>query len=215
MRRPKSAIAPWILFYPGNDATQLRRGQAFLARVAGQLDWGLALYADRGYDSSDGTPHLSDLASDAPEILVQLCSGEGLAPSRVHVVGFSIGGHLAVRAVGGAVRRGLRPASLSLLASVDDIVMVRPSFWARLDPGDDYQTRPYLGDVPAPVLVLQGSEDEALMGPGQGRAIAAALGDRAEYVELAGVGHNALLENDAAIAKLREFIESSASRPRG
>src|ERR1700733_119882 len=165
MRRPKSANAPWVLFYPGNDATQLQRGQAFLSRLAGERDWGLALYADRGYDSSDGTPHLEDLAADAFEIFDKLCASERLAPAAVQVVGFSIGGHLAVRAVSAAARRRLSPGSLSLLASVDDIVMIRPSFWARLDPGDDYQTRPYLGDVPAPVLVVQGTDDEALRGP--------------------------------------------------
>jgi len=209
IRRPKSANAPWILFYPGNDATQLRRGQAFIALVAGERDWGLALYADRGYDSSDGTPHLRELAADAFEIFAQLCASERLPPAAVHVVGFSIGGHLAVRAVGAAAQRNLRPGSLSLLASVDDIVMVRPSFWARLDPGDDYQTRPFLAEVPGPVLVVQGSEDEALRGPGQGRAIAAALGDRAQYVELAGLGHNALLESDMAIARLQTFIEAA------
>jgi pimeloyl-ACP methyl ester carboxylesterase len=197
------------LFYPGNDATQLQRGQAFLTRLAGERDWGLALYADRGYDSSAGTPRVEDLAADAFEIFAQLCASERLSPPSVHVVGFSIGGHLAVRAVGAAAKRNLRPGSLSLLACVDDIVMVRPSFWARLDPGDDYQTRPYLGDVPAPVLVVQGTEDEALGGPGQGRAIAAALADRAQYVELPDVGHNALLVNEAAIAKIQTFIEAA------
>jgi pimeloyl-ACP methyl ester carboxylesterase len=212
MRRPKSAAAPWILFYPGNDATQLRRGQGFLTRVAEERDWGLALYAYRGYDSSGGTPRLNDLATDAFEIFDKLCASERVAPANVHIVGFSIGGHLAVRAVGAAARRNLRPGSLSLLASVDDIVMVRRSFWERLDPGDDYQTRPYLGDVPGPVLVLQGTEDEALDGPGQGRAIAAALGARAQYVELPGMGHNALLESDAAVAKLRAFIGTASGQ---
>jgi pimeloyl-ACP methyl ester carboxylesterase len=60
--------------------------------------------------------------------------------------------------------------------------------------------------------VLQGTEDEALDGPGQGRAIAAALGARAQYVELPGMGHNALLESDAAIARLRAFIETASGQ---
>ncbi len=208
VRRPKAPDAPWVLFYQGNDATMLRVGQDFLRRVSAERDWGLAVFAYRGYDSSDGVPHLADLAADAPEILSQLCATEKVERSRVHIVGFSIGGHLAVRAMIGALRVQPRPASLSLLASVDDIVMFRRSFYAKLDPGDDYQTRLLLAEIPAPVLVIQGTGDEALHGPEQGRAIAKALGDRAKYLELPGVGHKALLSNDAASSAVREFIAS-------
>ena len=87
-----------------------------------------------------------------------------------------------------------------------DIVMYRPSFYAKLDPGDDMQTRPYLAGIPAPVLVIQGTADEALGGPQQGRDIAQTLGDRAKYLELQGIGHTALLSNDAATSAVRNFI---------
>lgn len=205
-RRPSAVNAPWVLYYPGNDATQLQRGQAFLSRLGGDQDWGLAVFAYRGYDSSDGVPTVGDLAADATEILLQLCQNEEIAPQRVNVVGFSIGGYLAVRAVGAAARRNQPPASLSLMASVDDVVMVRRSPWAKLDPGDDLQTRPFLGDVPAPVLVVQGGADETLGGPVQGQALAGALGDRGHYVELPGVGHNVLIETASALAEVRAFI---------
>lgn len=209
VRRPSKNDAPWVLYYPGNDATQLRRGQAFLSRLSGEKDWGLAVFAYRGYDSSDGEPRLSDLATDAPEILSALCTSENTTPQNVNVVGFSIGGHLAVRAVGALTRQNRAPHSLSLLASVDDIVMVRRSFWEKLDPGDDYQTRPFLADIRAPVIILQGGADETLGGPGQSQAIARALGNRARYVELPGVGHNVLIETDAALSHVRSFISST------
>jgi pimeloyl-ACP methyl ester carboxylesterase len=210
VRRPKAPDAPWVLFYQGNDAAMLRVGQDFLKRVAAERDWGLAVFAYRGYDSSDGIPRLDDLAADAPEILSQLCTTEKAERSRVHIVGFSIGGHFAVHAMLGALRVQPRPASLSLLASVDDIVMYRQSFYAKLDPGDDYQTRPLLAEIPAPVLVIQGAADATLHGPEQGRAISKALGERAKYLELPGVGHEALLSNDAAISAVQEFIASHA-----
>ena len=208
VRRPSAHDAPWVLYYPGNDATQLRRGQSFLSHLGDKNDWGLAVFAYRGYDSSDGVPRLTDLAADAPEILLQLCANEKITPRQVNVIGFSIGGHLAVRAAGALNRQNQPPRSLTLLASVDDIVMVRRSFWEKLDSGDDYQTRPFLNDVRAPVLVVQGANDESLDGPGQGRAIAKTLGDRARYVELPGVGHNVLIETDAAVAEVRDFISS-------
>jgi pimeloyl-ACP methyl ester carboxylesterase len=206
VRRPKAVDAPWVLFYQGNDAHMLRVGQAFLSGLASDHDWGLAIYAYRGYDSSAGEPHVTHLAADAPEIITQLCSTEHVEPSRVHVVGFSIGGYLAVRAVAAAARFQSKPASLTLLAAVNDIVMVPRSFFERLDSGDDFQTTPFLDAVPAPVLVMQGTADEALLGPEQGRAIAAKLGARAHYVELPGVGHSALLSSETVFTTTRNFI---------
>lgn len=208
LRRPKAADAPWVLFYQGNDAHLLRVGQAFLNRLGADRDWGLAVFAYRGYDSSSGTPHYAELAQDAPEILKQLCATEHISRGRVHIVGFSIGGHLAVRAMAVAARMQPKPPSLTLLAAVDDIVMYRHSVYEKLDPGDDFLTQPYLDAIPAPVLVVQGTADEALLGPEQGRAIAAHLADRARYLELPGVGHVALMSDASAISATRELIDT-------
>lgn len=207
VRKPSNGQAPWVLFFPGNDESQLERGQAFLSRLGGELDWGLAVFAYRGYDASDGKPELAGIRQDAPEILTQLCATQGLTENRVHVAGFSIGGHFAVHAAGGAAKRGKRAASLTLLASVNDIVMYHPSPWERLSAGEDFQTGPYLADVPDPILVLQGTGDRTFEGPGQGRAISQALGARAEYVELEGVDHVPLLEDAGALQRTRAFIQ--------
>ncbi len=211
VRRPSRSDGSWVLFYPGNDSDQLKSGQRFLSRLGDDEDWGLAVFAYRGYDSSPGDPVLSDLAGDASDVLAHLCQSERTVPERVNLVGFSIGGHLAVRVTGATTHDGHPPASLSLLASVDDIEMVRRSLWMKFDSGDDYQTRPFLKDVRAPVLVLQGDADLALAGPGQGRAIAAALGERAQYVEIPGAGHNDMMEADPAIAQIRSFISTHLS----
>jgi pimeloyl-ACP methyl ester carboxylesterase len=208
VRRAQAPDAPWVIYYSGNDAHQLETGQAFLSRLAGERSWGLAVYAYRGFDSSDGDAEQAAIAQDAPLVIERLCQTERVSHERVHVVGFSIGGHFAVHAARGAAFAGKPLASLSLLASVDDIVMVPPSRWAKLSSGDDYQTRPLLATVPGPVLVVQGTSDEALGGPEQGRAIARALGDRATYRELEGVGHAALLENATALDLVRGLIES-------
>ena len=212
VRRPRTADAPWILFYQGNDAHMLRVGQEFLSGLASDRDWGLAIYAYRGYDSSDGEPHLKYLADDAPEIITQLCLTEHIEHSRLHVIGFSIGGHLAVRATAAAALIQSKPKTLTLLAPVNDIVMVPRSFFERLDSGDDFQTSPFLDAVPAPVLVMQGTADEALLGPEQGRAIAAILGSRARYVELPDVGHIALLSSETVYANIRGFISEHSAQ---
>jgi pimeloyl-ACP methyl ester carboxylesterase len=208
VRRPASPSAPWVLYYPGNDESQLERGHGFLSRLGSNTDFGLAVFAYRGYDSSDGKSTLADLRADAPEILTKFCQFVGVTPARVHLAGFSIGGHFAVHAARSAALRGQRAASLTLLASVDDIVMYHPSPWEKLTVGDDYQTRPLLADVPAPVLVVQGSADSALLGPEQGRDIAAALGARCKYEELAGVDHVPLLANERALELTRAFVNA-------
>ena len=210
IRKPGTPQAPWALYYPGNDESQLERGQSFLIRMAGETDWGLAVFADRGYDSSGGESGLAAIVADAPVIIEKLCAQVGVAAERVHVIGFSIGGHFAVHAARGAAERGKRTASLTLLAPVDDIVMFHHSPWEKLSAGEDYQTRPFLGGVPAPVLVVQGAADATLGGAAQGKAIATALGDKAQYEELPGVGHVELLENPQAVAHVLKFIREHA-----
>ncbi len=213
VRRPTSANAPWILYYPGNDATQLATSQKFLTRVLGEQDYGLAAYAYRGYDASGGTLDGAEHSADATRIIRHLTTRHHVAPERIHVVGFSLGGYFAVTAAEALARDKTPAASLSLLASIDDISMVRPSLWQRLDPGHGYVTSELFNDVSGPVLVLQGDADEAFHGPSQGRALAAGLGARGRYLELPGVGHSALLENDKAIAELRAHIASKSSLP--
>jgi pimeloyl-ACP methyl ester carboxylesterase len=210
VRKPSSDAAPWVLFYPGNDESQLERGQGFLNHLGGDQDFGLAVFPYRGYDASDGRTELASLRADAPEILAKLCAAYRLKSSQVHLAGFSIGGHFAVHAAGGAAKRGQPAASLSLWAPVDDIVMYYASPWEKLTAGEDYQTQPYLAAVPAPVLVLQGSADSALIGPEQGHAIARTLGERAQYQEFAGVDHVPLLAHEPALAAMQKFVREHA-----
>ena len=205
VRKPLAANARWVLYYSGNDATMLAHGQKFLSQLAGERDWGLAVFAYRGFDSSSGVPEIEQLGADASAIYDEVAAMAGT--SGLHVVGFSIGGHLAVRAVAAAKLAGHPPRSLTLLAGVSDIVMLRRSVWQKFALGDVFRTSPFLKDVPAPVLVLQGSADEALGGPGQGREMAAILGARCSYQELEQVGHEALLAHAGALASVRAFIE--------
>jgi len=213
VRRPTHPQAPWVLFYPGNDATQLRTGQDFLDAFAKDLDWGLALFAYRGYDSSDGESKYPLLALDAPNILTEFCAQEHISESRVHLAGFSIGGHFAALASRSANAHGRPAKSLTLIASVSDIAMLPNSRLALLLVGDILETLPILDGIARPVLVLQGSADEALGGPVQGRAIAQKLGDRARYQEFEGIGHQALLLHEPAQAAMRAFILEQTRKP--
>jgi acetyl esterase/lipase len=206
VRRPTQPDAPWVLFYPGNDPAQLTTGQQAVETIIAGETWGGAVISYRGFDGSGGIPHIDELRRDGLEIFDGLRTAEHLQPAQVHLAAFSIGGNIASHVTSQLAARNTPAASLSLMASVYDIAMIRPSWYARLDAGDDLKTGPDLAGVPAPVLVLQGSADEALVGNVQGKAIAAALGAKAEYIELPGVGHVALLFNADALSQVHRFV---------
>jgi len=211
VRRPKVASAPWVLFFPGNDASQLTAGQELLERLAGPRDWGLVVYADRGYDSSGGTPSADTLREDGYGILNGVLTSEGIPPERLHVVAFSMGGYVAAAGVGAAAREHKVIASFSTLSAVERMEMVHSMLLARVAMGDLIETLPLLDDVPGPVLVLHGTED-ATLNVSQGRAIAARLGSRAEFRELRGVGHLDMMANEGALEAVRGMIEKYSRR---
>ncbi len=72
---------------------------------------------------------------------------------------------------------------------------------------------PLLAATGCPCLVIQGADD-AIVGPGAGRKLAAALGARARLVELAGSGHSPHARDPVKVNLLiREFIEAAGHHP--
>jgi predicted glycosyltransferase len=72
---------------------------------------------------------------------------------------------------------------------------------------------PLLAAAGCPCLVIQGVDD-AIVGPGAGRKLAAALGARARLVELAGSGHSPHARDPVKVNLLiREFIEAAGHHP--
>jgi acetyl esterase/lipase len=208
IRHSTRADAPWILFYPGNDAAQLTTGQRAVDAMIAAEDWGGAVIAYRGFDGSGGEPRIERLLPDGVAIHDALLAAEHLTTAQVHLSAFSIGGNIATYVASQLARRGAPAPSLALMASVHDIVMVRPSLLSRLDPGDALRTAPFLAGVPAPALVVTGAADDALDGTTQAKAIASALGARAQYIELPGVRHAELLVNEAALAAVHTFVSA-------
>ncbi|MFT3923600.1 MAG: hypothetical protein QM778_13800 [Myxococcales bacterium] len=206
VRRPSASDAPWIFFLTGNDQTPLITAQQFIENVRGDHDWGAAVYAYRGYDSSEGTPDRDDIAADMLSVFHQLVEKERVPAKRIHVAAFSLGAYFASSVVA-ALPAADKPGSLTLLAPAADIYMIRKSWAAPLLAGDRIETVPLLDKVPAPVLVLQGADDQTT-GVVQGKAVAGALGSKARYQEFPGIGHTELLESTLAAAATRAGIEA-------
>ncbi|MBF5044839.1 MULTISPECIES: alpha/beta hydrolase [Myxococcaceae] len=199
---PRAPGLPTVLFFSGNADAQLSQGQQFLEALGGAEGYGLAVFAYRGYDGSEGTPTPEALRADGARVYAALREGAWAGAGPLHVVGFSLG-----TGVASAVAADVAPppASLTLLAPYTELVVVRPSPLARLLPGDRYDARPALARVLSPALVVHGDADASL--PVQmGRAVHAALGPTARYLELPGAGHVALLSDPRALQAVRDFI---------
>lgn len=187
-RAPNGPDASWMLLIHGNDAAQLETGAALLSRLEADPAVGLATYAFRGFDGSPGTPSRDALYADAAAVVKAL----GVAPQRLHLVAYSLGGPLALRVAADLSRAGTPPASLTLLAGASEIAMVHPVPWAKLTRGDVFIVGDELDAVKCPVRLFHGTADEALPVE-QARAMAARLGARGTLVELPGVTHAEIL----------------------
>jgi pimeloyl-ACP methyl ester carboxylesterase len=201
VREPSGPGQPWVLFFDGNSGTMLRDGQEFLDALCADTGWGGAVWAYRGFDSSDGTPDADAFVDDGVKAYGTLLERRGVSPGDVHVVGFSMGTGVAAGVAARAAPHG--PATLTLLAPMT--VLYHGERTQLLL--ERHETLKWLPAVTSPVLVIHGLED-ATLPVENGRAVATALGARARLVELPGVGHDDVRTAPAAQAALRGFISS-------
>lgn len=210
IRRPtEPSTAQWLVFFPGNDKTQLATGQRLLDYVRADKDYGLLTFAYRGFDASSGTTSVAALQADGPRIMQVLTKDERVDPARIHLVAFSMGGFVACTVASAAASAGKRLASLSLLASIGNAELNSSELAARTSIGDVYEVLPLLPGVPGPVLVLHGTADDALPLT-TGREIARRLGERATLVEIPGGPHD-LTTSHAALDQVRAMVQRSTT----
>jgi hypothetical protein len=187
VRPPRSADARWILFVPGNSQSVLEGFRSVLDGLRGEADVGMAFWAYRGFDASDGVPSPSALQQD---LLVQWnhLRSLGAAPQRTEIWGYSLGSILAVQLAAALAATGEPPSRLVLAAAGERIEIMKAPWWGRFVPGDAYDLTAALPHVPCPTVIVHGTADDALPIAGA-RRIAAALGRRATLHELEGKGH--------------------------
>ncbi|MFT3707505.1 MAG: hypothetical protein QM817_07530 [Archangium sp.] len=183
-RAPTEGETRWLVFFNGNDEHQLKTSSEFLTRVGGQR--GLATFAFRGFDGSEGTPSPEVVQRDALKFIDSL----GVAPAQLELAGFSFGAPIAVHVAAELSRRGTPPKKLTILAGALELSMLHASRLAPLLRGDVYVIG--VDDAKAvrcPVEVIHGANDTALP-PSQ------ALGDLfgVKLKLLNGVDHGSILK---------------------
>jgi pimeloyl-ACP methyl ester carboxylesterase len=210
VRPPRSPEASWILLLPGNGADLLRGGSKLLSEIAGDDDFGLAVWAYRGFDGSGGEPSRAALEADSERALGRLADAHGVRAERLHLLSYSLGTALALRLAAVMTARGTPPASVVLLAPYERIDVTPDTWWAPWSLGDRYDALLHAPGSGAPVLAIHGAQDDAVP-VGAARSLVAALGQRARLVELPGRGHADWLADPAVHADVRAFLR--ARRP--
>jgi uncharacterized protein len=187
VRPPVAATARWILFVPGNSSGLLAGFRSELDQLRGDDDRGLAFWAPRGFEASDGTPTPTALAADLVQQWDHLLS-LGVPADRIEIWGYSLGSPLAVQLAAHLCDRGQPPQRLVLAAASARIPVMRHGIFGRFLPDDVYEAGEAAARVTCPVVIVHGTVDQALP-IGGARELAAALGRVATLHEVPGKGH--------------------------
>ena len=208
VRKPASEDAPWILYFGGN-ATSLEGSQSVLQRLGGADDAGLAVFAYRGYDGSEGKPTQKRLIRDGLAAVAEL-EKLGAKRERLVLVGQSLGTGVASHVTAELAREGRAPAALVLVSPFTSILDVVREFTVCMPSclvADKWATSRRTKELALPVLVLHGTRD-SVVPVEQGEAVAAAI-PGARFVAIQGRDHNDVWSEDAREAA-KAFIREHA-----
>ncbi len=203
VRPPKAVDAPWLLLLPGNGEDVLRGGQSLLEGIAGDADFGLAVWTYRGFDGAAGTPGLQTFEADSLAQLRHVV--ERCGARQVHLVSFSLGTALALRLAGLLATEGKPASKLLLLSPYDAIDVRKPTWYGRLAPADHYDALTWANIGTTPALLVHGADDEAIP-VASARRLAAAMGPRGKLVELTGRRHADWLGDAKVLDDVRAFL---------
>lgn len=208
VRTPQTNNAPWILFFPGNGQHILEGSQELLDVMREKRDWGVLIWAYRGFDGSDGVPAKDAFYQDTVRVYEWLIETFKVSPSHVHAIGFSLGTHFATYLTATLEERGTQLSSLTLLAPFTKIAVAQHSWLGRFAPADLYETEPLLDRIKVRTLVIHGTRDDALP-VYMGSRIARHLGTRATYIEVRGETHVGILRAPQTLRAIRECLETA------
>lgn len=176
-----------LLYAHGNGGNISHRIDAI--RLFRDMGLSVLIFDYRGYGKSTGKPSEEGTYRDAEAAWQYLVQQRGNAPRRIVMFGESLGGavaaHLAAQHPPGAL------ILASAFTSVPDMAAgLYPYLPVRWLSRYRYDTRRYLQEVRAPVLLLHSPEDE-IIPYRHGRALYEAAREPRQFLELRG-GHNDL-----------------------
>ncbi len=179
----------------------------------------------RGYGGSAGSPDRAGIAADARAAIDYVRSRPDVDKNRLLVLGQSLGGAVALTAVGSGDRQGIRAVvSESAFASyrgiVRDKIGVIPLLSLLKTPlsylliGDSLSPIDYVDRIaPIPLLIIHGSADEVIP-PHHAEALMARAREPKTLWLIPGAGHTEAFVSPASPyrARLVAFFEEALSR---
>ncbi len=209
---PAQADAPAILFYHGNGEIAADYDQ--IARLYTQMDVTLLVVDYRGYGRSRGTPTAGNLLADAVTVfdaLGRVLKENRLIPSRLYVMGRSLGSAAAIEVASHAAGR---LAGLIIESGFSDTF----ALLARLGVGvrgadeerDGFGNGVKMARINTPTLIIHGGSD-VLIPAADGRELYdRCAADDKRWVLIPDGGHNDLMMVGltAYLEAVREFVHA-------
>jgi len=192
---PATPSAPLILFFHGNGEIAADYGD--IAPVYTQLGIGLLVMDYRGYGSSDGEPTASHLLSDAVAVfgaVGRLCAENGLAPSRLYVMGRSLGSAAAIEL---AVHAQEQLAGLIIESGFADTFALLARMGARV-PGaqedrNGFGNAAKISRLGLRTLIVHGQSDVLIPASDARELFRRSAAEDKQLVLIPGAGHNDLM----------------------
>jgi len=192
---PAGVRAPAILFFHGNG--EIAADYDDLAPLYTRLGITVLVADYRGYGTSGGTPTASHLLTDAVTIFGQVgrvLEGHGLTPSRLYVMGRSLGSAAAIEV---ALRAGEQLAGLIVESGFADTFGLLARLGLRVVSADEerhgFGNAAKISQTRTPTLVIHGQSD-VLIPASDGQELYRRCGAKEKrLVLIPGAGHNDLM----------------------
>lgn len=207
---PPNPAAPVVLFCHGNGGNISYHLD--LLETLRSLGAGLLLFDYRGYGRSQGAPNEEGTYLDADAAWAHLTVDRKIAPSRIVLHGWSLGGgvasHLAAR---------VQPAGLILESTFTSLVdrgaEIYPYLPIRLMARTRYPTLERLARIHCPLLVIH-SPDDQVIPIHHARRLFAAAGEPKRFLEIVGDHNGGSVASGALYTDaLGAFLRDCMSRP--
>ena len=187
--------APAIMYWHGNG--EIAADYDAIAPLYTRMGITLLVIDYRGYGNSDGTPTCSNLLSDAVAAFGSAGSvfdHHGLTPSRLYVMGRSLGSAAAIEV---ATRAGDQLSGLVVESGFADTFALLARLGVRLEEAterrDGFGNPDKIADVTIPTLIIHG-EDDVLIPAQDGEELFQRAGaEHKRLLPIAGAGHNDLM----------------------
>jgi hypothetical protein len=206
-RSEESGEAWLVVYFPGNSLNRFER-LADLREVAA-VGFDVLIFDYRGFGDSTGSPNESDLSADALLVWNYAVHELGYKEGQIVIFGESLGGAVALSLWSETNPHPPKPAALilnSTFASLPQTVAWHyPVFPFRFLLLDRWPSIDHIGNVPSPIIVFHGTEDE-MVPVAHGRALANGS-NRARFIEIPGASHN-----DVPTGQLRGELNSTKVR---